>query len=198
MDVNICKNDIDKSKLIKTYFEMSHYWNMIGELVEEAYDVVDDFKNMPKNLTDHSNTCFPESMSNKDYMISIHFVYMHTIIKSIDENLDIHLKKNNILIINSANSERTCLNANSLESGATKEHMIPENNKIDDILNKCKLLSKIMNIEYPELLKKLSEFNVHDLMKNLNNFDKNIDDIEVIHFTPFLISNAHFYKLLFL
>ena len=120
------------------------------------------------------------------------------IIKSIDENLDIHLKKNNILIINSANSERTCLNANSLESGATKEHMIPENNKIDDILNKCKLLSKIMNIEYPELLKKLSEFNVHDLMKNLNNFDKNIDDIEVIHFTPFLISNAHFYKLLFL
>jgi hypothetical protein len=160
MDINICKNEIDKSKLIKTYFEMSHYWNMIGELVEEAYDVIDDFKNMTKKSANNKNNCFLESEATKEYMISIDHVYIYSIINSINENLDIHLKKNNILIINS------------------------ENSKIDDILSKCKLLSNIMNTEYPELLKKLSEFNGHDLMKNLNNFDKNIDDIDVIHFTP--------------
>jgi hypothetical protein len=182
MDVNISKSDINQYKLIKTYFEMSHYWNMISELIEDAYDVVNDFKNMSKKSTNHWNSYSLESSANKEYMISIDYIYMNTLIKSIDENLDIHLKKNNILIINSANSENTCHNVNSLESGAKKEHIIQENSKIDNILTKCKLLSKIMNIEYPELLKKLSEFNGHDLMKNLNNFDKNIDDINVIHF----------------
>jgi hypothetical protein len=182
MNVNISKSDTNQYNLIKTYFEMSHYWNMISELIEDAYDVVDDFKNMSKKSTNNWNSYSLESSANKEYMISIDYVYMNILIKSIDENLDIHLKKNNILIINSANSKNTCHNVNSLESGAKKEHIIPENNKINNILTKCKLLSNIMNIEYPELLKKLSEFNGHDLMIKIINFDKNIDDIDLIHF----------------